>query len=127
MKILIIDDIEGWVKYHQNNLKYLEIKNLEIDCCYSAREALNKIIENISTPYEVIFTDLQMENDFSPKLAGEWLIEQIKTFKQYVNSKIVIISASYNIEQIAKRNEVQYVPKSIVRHYDASIYAQFLN
>ena len=37
-----------------------------------------------NAPYEridIIITDLQMENDFEPKYAGEWFIEQIKTFK----------------------------------------------
>ena len=43
-----------------------------------------------------------MENDFEPKYAGEWFVEQIKTFKAYINTKIVIISAAYNIAHIAE-------------------------
>ena len=81
---------------------------------------------SIDNPYDVIFTDLQMESDFLPKYAGEWLIEQIKTFKEYNSTKIVIISASPNIRIIAERNQVLYLSKTIARNADSESYRAFL-
>ena len=126
-KVIIVDDTPGWVRFHKTNIEYLNIDNLQIDESYSAKEALSKIECSIDNPYCAIFTDLQMESDFLPKLAGEWLVEQIKTYdKYYKDTKIVIISASPNIERIAKKYGVLYVPKYIIRNSDAEIYRQFI-
>ena len=106
-RILLVDDTPGWVRFHRNNIEYLNLPDVEIDEAFSAREALSKIETAIDNPYSTIFTDLQMESDFLPLLAGEWLIKQIKTYdKYYKNTKIVIISAMPSIELIAKRNDV---------------------
>lgn len=127
-KILIVDDVPGWVRFHKTNIEYLNIYNLQIDEAYSANEALSKIEASIDEPYDVIFTDMQMESNFLPKLAGEWLIEQIKTYdKYYKGTKIVIISASPNIERIAKKYEVLYIPKTIIRNSGAEIYRKFIS
>ena len=126
-KILIVDDVPGWVRFHKNNIDYLGIDDIEIDYAYSAKEALSKIEASIDNPYDVIFTDLQMESDFLPKLAGVWLIEQIRTYGEYYqNTKIVIISASPKIEHIAKQNKVLFLPKVSVRNSGAEIYRQFI-
>ena len=53
-----------------------------------------------------------MEDDFSPKYAGEWLVEQIKSFNRYNNTNVIMISASYNIRHIAEVLEVKCIPKS---------------
>jgi CheY-like chemotaxis protein len=126
-RILLIDDTPGWVRFHKNNIEYLNLPDIEIDVAFSAKEALSKIETAIDNPYDIIFTDLQMESDFLPYLAGEWLIKQIKTYdKYYKNTKIVIVSASPNIELIAKRNEVLYIPKTIIRNAEAEIYLKFI-
>ena len=67
-----------------------------------------------------------MESNYLPKLAGEWLIEQIHMFDEYKNTNIVIISATPSIEQIAKKYGVNYLSKFTVRNSDAQIYKQFL-
>lgn len=126
MRILIVDDVPGWLRFHQINLEYLDKENTEIDTALNAKEALSKIELSIDNPYDIIFTDLQMESDFLPKLAGEWLVEQIKMFKEYNNTKITLISASPSIGQIAKRLEVNYLSKYTVRNSDAEIYRQFM-
>lgn len=127
-KILIVDDVPGWVRFHQKNIEYLNLNDTEIDTAYSAREGIAKVEANIDNPYSVIFTDLQMESDFLPKSAGEWLIEQIKTYeKYYKNTKVVIISASPVIERIAKHYDVDYIPKTTVRNSDSSAYKKFLD
>lgn len=126
MKILIVDDVPGWVRFHQNNLEYLNIENLEIETACSANEALAKLEVSIDAPYDVIFTDMQMESNYLPKLAGQWLIEQIQMFKEYNKTKIVIISASPNIELIAKKYGVSYLSKFKARNSDAEVYREFL-
>ncbi len=126
IKILIVDDVPGWIRFHENNLKYLGIDNLQINTAQSAKEALSKIEVSIDEPYDVIFTDMQMESDFLPKLAGMWLIEQIKMFQEYKNTKIVIISASPDIERIAKKYGVEYLSKFNARNSDAEIYRDYL-
>lgn len=125
-RILIVDDVSGWVRFHEQNIRHLNIPNIEIDTAISAREALSKLEVSIDNPYDVIFTDLQMESDFLPKYAGEWLIEQIKTFKEYNSTNIVIISASPNIRIIAERNQVLYLSKTIARNADSESYRAFL-
>lgn len=125
-RILIVDDVSGWVRFHEQNIRHLNIPNIEIDTAISAREALSKLEVSIDNPYDVIFTDLQMESDFLPKYAGEWLIEQIKTFKEYNSTKIVIISASPNIRIIAEKNQVLYLSKTIARNADSESYRAFL-
>ncbi len=125
-RILIVDDVPGWVRFHEQNIRHLNIPNIEIDTAISAREALSKLEVSIDNPYDVIFTDLQMESDFLPKYAGEWLIEQIKTFKEYNSTKIVIISASPNIRIIAERNQVLYLSKTSARNADSESYRAFL-
>ena len=125
-RILIVDDVPGWVRFHEQNIRHLNIPNIEINTANSAREALSKLEVSIDNPYDVIFTDLQMESDFLPKYAGEWLIEQIKTFKEYNSTKIVIISASPNIRIIAERNQVLYLSKTIARNADSESYRAFL-
>ncbi len=125
-RVLIVDDVPGWVRFHQTNLEYLNIEELEIDSAFSAKEGVAKIEASIDKPYDVIFTDLQMESDFIPKLAGEWFVEQIKTYsKYYKNTKIVIVSASPNIQKIAERQGVLYLPKTVIRNSDAEVYRQF--
>lgn len=126
-KILVVDDVPGWVRFHENNINALMLENLIIDHAFSAREGLNKIEPAIDSPYDVIFTDMQMESDFLPKLAGEWFIEQIQMFKEYKNTKIVIVSAAPDIARIAKKYGVLYAPKHTIRNADSSYYKQFID
>ncbi|MBP3821457.1 response regulator [bacterium] len=125
MKVLIVDDVAGWLRFHKNNIEYLNINNIQIDTAENASQALSKIEVSIDEPYDVIFTDMQMESNFLPKLAGEWLIEQIQMFDEYKNSRIVIISASASIESIAKKYGVSYISKYLIRNSDSEIYRQF--
>jgi CheY-like chemotaxis protein len=126
-RILIVDDVLGWIRFHKNNIEYLNLQDVEIDTATSAKEGVAKIEASIDKPYDVIFTDLQMESDFLPKLAGEWFIEQIKTYsKYYSDTKIVIISASANIDKIAQKYDVLYLPKTVVQNSEAEIYRQFI-
>ena len=126
-KVLIVDDVPGWVRFHQNNIEYLNL-DVQIDSANSAREAVSKLEASIDEPYTTIFTDLQMESDFLPKMAGEWFVEQIKTYsKYYKDTKVVIVSASPSIKTIAERHGVLYLPKVVARNSDAEVYREFID
>ena len=119
MKILIVDDLKSWQYYHLSIIKDI-FQESEIQTASSAREAYDKLFENSEKPFDLIITDMQMENDFEPKYAGEWLIEQIQNFKNYAKTKIVIISATYNIEQIATHYNVHYLRKTTAQNFQES-------
>ena len=125
MKILIVDDVKGWRDYHSYIMNEMFSSNTftpdtftpEIQTAESAREGYDKLMENNEAPFDIIITDMQMENDFEPKYAGEWFIEQIKTFKNYSKTRVVIISAAYNIPMIAENYGVDYIRKSTARSF----------
>ena len=116
MKILITDDTKSWLVFHKKLIEELYGDLFEITMASNALEAVNIIRHNIEKPFDVILTDLQMESDFEPLLAGEWLISQIKNIKEYSKTHIVIISAMYNIEHIAQQYGVEYIPKNLLVH-----------
>jgi CheY-like chemotaxis protein len=120
MKILIVDDVKGWRDYHSyimNDMFSSDSFTPEIQTAESARDGYDKLMENNEEPFDIIITDMQMENDFEPKYAGEWFIEQIKTFKNYSKTRVVIISAAYNIPMIAENYGVDYIRKSTARSF----------
>lgn len=83
-----------------------------IETAISARSGYDMIYNNLKNPYSLIITDLQMEMDFEPKLAGEWFVEQIQNMKEYASTPIIMISAMYNIRQIAQNYNVNCLPKA---------------
>lgn len=114
MKILVVDDMPAWCEFHKNNIEEIFIEQgCEIHLANSAREGLEKLYENTQSPYDIIVTDLQMEDEFRPKYAGEWLVEQIKTLSSYKNSRIIISSGTFNIKNIAESLHVNYIPKRV--------------
>lgn len=110
-KILIVDDSSSWRKYHTEAIQKLFPNKLEIDTADFAQTAVEKLFLNMDTPYDIILTDMQMESDFLPLYAGEWLIEEIQKLSAYKNTKIVIISATNSIRLIAEKYNVDYIPK----------------
>ena len=62
---------------------------------------------------------MQMESDFLPLYAGEWFIKQIKTYKEYSNTKIIIASAAPDIKRIAEKYNVDYIPKGMCQLIDS--------
>lgn len=119
MKILIIDDVLGWRNYHSKIVSEL-IPEAKIELAETAYNAYNKIIEHSESPFDIILTDMQMEQDYEPLYAGEWLIERIQELKQYKKTKIIIISAAYNIETIAQNYNVNYLRKTTARNFPDS-------
>ena len=110
-KVLIVDDSPKWVSYHKEVIEEIFANEVTIDVAYSAKQALEKITASIDESYDIILTDMQMEPDFIPLYAGEWFIKQVQFFNEYKNTKIIIISATSNIKQIAEKYGVDYIPK----------------
>lgn len=108
--VLIVDDVAGWRKFNAEIITELFGNDVDIDTAESATQAYDLLLQ--AKPYDIILTDLQMEDDYAPKFAGEWLIEQIRTFNRYNCTKVVIISASYNVRHVAENYNVECIPKS---------------
>lgn len=111
-KILVADDSPSWVRHHVFNIKQI-LGNAEIITAYSAREGDFALSSNIDKPFDIIFTDMQMEPDFLPLNAGEWLIKQAQFYPEYKNTEIVIISASPVIDKLAEKYGVKFIPKRL--------------
>ena len=109
-QVLIVDDVKGWRDFNSNIVDEIFSGEVEITTADCAKAAYDILLTE--KPFDIIITDMQMEDDFAPKFAGEWLIEQIKTFSRYMNTKVVIISASYNARHIAETLGVGCIPKS---------------
>lgn len=110
-RILIAEDSSEWQKFHSALLKEYNKAKLEFIITDNAKDALNLVVENIKNPFDLVLTDLQMETDFLPDFAGEWLVKQIQGCNEYKNIPVVIISATYNIGFIAHNLGVKYLSK----------------
>ena len=115
IRILVAEDTLGWQKFHSSMLKNYENADLDFVITDCARDALQLSWENL----DIIITDLQMENDFHPKFAGEWFVEELKQLQAYNNKPIIIVSATYNIEFVAQSLGVDFISKrSLVNNPD---------
>ena len=112
-KILIVDDSRGWIDYHKSALNEIYGDKFTLETAMSAREGYDCVYNNLKTPYDLIITDMQMEMEFEPKHAGEWFVEQVQKLNEYRNTPIIVVSASYNIRSIAKKLNVNCLPKAI--------------
>ncbi len=110
-RILIAEDSNEWQRFHSSLLKNYDKYDVDFVICDCAKDALTLVQESLKAPYDIILTDLQMETDFLPDFAGEWLVKQIKTFKEYAKTPVVIISATYNIAFVAHTLGVKYLSK----------------
>ena len=110
-KILIVDDSPDWRNTHIFALKYHFGKNAEIDSANSAKQGYRKITKNILAPYDIILVDMEMEPDFIPLFAGEWLIKQLQKLSEYSNTRIFIVSSVGEIAKMAAKYGVNYIPK----------------
>lgn len=113
MKILAVDDSFDWLNIHNTVTRGVFGENIEIVCASSAFEALNIYKDEYKeNPFDLVITDLQMESDYEPMYAGEWLIKEILTLN--FEQKILIISSTLNISQIANSFNVDYLSKRTI-------------
>lgn len=121
-RILIAEDTPQWQSFHSSMLKNYEKLHLEFDIASNAKEALELAQNSVSTPYDIILSDLQMESDFLPMMAGEWFVRQIKNIPAYVKTPVIIISAAYNIAFIAHTLSAGYLSKRSIVNIPDSYY-----
>ena len=111
MRFLIVDDSYDWIKYHYANIQNTMPK-AEIDTAISGFEGLNKVLAKDADYYDVILSDMQMEDVDSEDYAGIWLIKRLSESGKCKNTKIVIVSAVYNIQEVAKKLNTDYLSKA---------------
>lgn len=115
LKILIVDDNLGWRNFNKEALENIfGEKNVDITLADSAKDGYDKLLYAEKSPFDLIMTDLQMESDFAPMIAGEWFVRQVKNFQKYKNAKIIIVSAMYNIEMTAELLNVDFISKRML-------------
>lgn len=115
LKILIVDDSLGWRNFNKEALENIfGEKNVDITLADSAKDGYDKLLYAEKSPFDLIMTDLQMESDFAPMIAGEWFVRQVKNFQKYKNAKIIIVSAMYNIEMTAELLNVDFISKRML-------------
>ena len=113
MKILVADDSFDWLNMHSLTLNEVFGEDAEIISACSASEALNIYKDEYKDePFYLVITDMQMESDFEPMYAGEWLIKEIQALNELQN--ILIVSSTSNIELIAADNGVDYISKQTI-------------
>lgn len=112
IKILIVEDSPEWIKFHITLInEILEQNSFEIEFEMSAKSGFNKVIKKSEAGYDLIISDLEMETILEEDYAGSWLIRNIIKREECKNSKILIISGSHDIEEVAKRFNVDFIPK----------------
>ena len=122
VKILVAEDSIEWQRAHKDLLNSYDKAHIAFDIANSARDAIELAEKNIEAPYDIIITDLQMETEFLPEFAGEWLIKKIKDINVYKNTPVIIVSATYNIAFIASRLGVRYLSKRTLVHNTQAYY-----
>ena len=113
IRVLVVDDQAGWRKHNANAVFDILGKDIVLDIASCAAEGYEKLLESKDNPYDYLLTDMQMESDYAPKMAGEWLIEQAQVLSFCYRTKIIIISAAPRIRLIAENYGVFYIPKSV--------------
>lgn len=113
-KVLIVDDSYEWIKFHRYNLMTLFPQGLfEITTADCAAEGIQKVKES-ECEFDLIISDLQMEMIQGEAHAGMWMIKTIQKNNLCPNSKIIIISASYDIKDVAEFLNVEHIPKGLL-------------
>lgn len=121
--ILIVEDSPQWQRFHLDMIKSYNKGDFEIRIASSAREGLEIVQENTEKPFDLIFSDMQMESDFHPDFAGEWFIKQVKQIPRYNKTLLVIVSATYNIAFIAQNLGTDYLSKRSIINYPQAYYS----
>ena len=113
LKILIVDDMIQWINHHKELLQHFyNIANENINIEFSAETGIKNVLSKDSDFYDLIITDMQMEEISDEKFAGEWLLEKLKNNEKCFETKFLILSSAFNIKNIAERFNVSYIDKS---------------
>jgi len=112
IKVFIAEDSSEWLKFHIANLRgFFGEDCVEIDYSYSAMDGLRKISANSDIVYDLVISDLEMEEIIEEKYAGIYFIKRAKEFSACIDSKFIVISGSHDIEEVASLLNVDFIPK----------------
>lgn len=111
-KILVVDDTKTWLHFHTELINSFYADKFEIYTCSSAREALKVLHEHLNPVFDIIITDMQMEQSYLPLLAGEWLVQNLRMIKEYKNVPVITISAMNDLIERAKRLKIDCISKA---------------
>lgn len=120
MKFLVVDDSRQWLNFHQNTILAM-LPDAQVDIAMSGFEGLDKVLAKPEDYYDVILSDMQMEQLEEEIFAGQWLIKRLLASKKCINSKILVVSAVFNIKEIAKNLNANYLSKSVIASNTATL------
>ena len=112
-KIFAVDDHIEWLNFYKSILpEYFD--DFSYTTAMSAKEGIKTVDAHPDNYFDFILSDLEMETDTPERCAGMYFIKNIlhKTDKK----KITIISASFNIDSVAKELGVKYIAKRSLVH-----------
>jgi CheY-like chemotaxis protein len=113
MRFLVVDDGYDWIKFHYQNIKNT-MPHAQIDTAMSGFEGLNMVLKQDENYYDIILSDMQMEEVSDESYAGIWLLKRLLASGKCKNTTIIIVSAVYNIKEVAKNLNVNYISKSSI-------------
>lgn len=113
MRFLVVDDGYDWIKFHSQNIKNT-MPHAQIDTAMSGFDGLNMVLKQDENYYDIILSDMQMEEVSDESYAGIWLVKRLLASGKCKNTTIIIISAVYNIKEVAKNLNVNYISKSSI-------------
>jgi len=110
IRILVAEDNIEWTNFYKDMFRNLfDGENIHTDYASSAKEGFNAVIKN--NPYDLVISDLEMEQVFDEPYAGMWLVKNLKNNEKCKNTRFIIISAAYNAADIAKSLNSDYILK----------------
>lgn len=113
-RVLLAEDSRSWQKFHESLLRMYDKAEIELIVADNAKDAMQIINKNLSEPFDLVITDLQMELDFHPDMAGEWFLKQLLDIKEYNVVPKLIVSAAYNVDFIAANFGVKSLSKRVI-------------
>lgn len=121
--VLIVDDETCWIESHKNIIDVYFPGLINYNFASSAAEALDTISKDQP---DLLITDLVMEKMDTNIYAGEFLVNTVK--RKYPTIKVIIVSGSADIEQVAKRTKANaYVSKVFQNTYFLKLKAKIAN
>lgn len=111
MRFLAVDDSIQWLNFHKNNILAM-LPDAQVDFAMSGAQGWEKVLAQPDNYYDIILCDMQMEYITGEEFAGQWLIKRLTASGKCTKSKIAVVSAVFNIEEVAKNLGVDYISKS---------------
>lgn len=113
LKIFAVDDHVEWLNFYKSILPDF-FEDYSLTTAMSAKEGIKVVNSKEDGFYDFIISDLEMETDMPEKCAGIYFIKNI--LHKTKPEKITIISASFDVKDIAKSLGVKCIEKRSLVH-----------